>query len=176
MERHGGEIRIQSARGEGTTVKLTFVAAGASPTPATEVQFEVPRGLSILLVDDDPILLNSLRETLELDGHSIVVAHGGQLGIDAFRSSLQPGGTAISIVITDLGMPHVDGRSVAAAVKRASPDTPVVLLTGWGERLLAEGQTPPHVDRVLGKPPRLRDLRRVLAELAGAARRTRPAV
>jgi CheY-like chemotaxis protein len=73
-----------------------------------------------------------------------------------------------SIVITDLGMPHVDGRKVAAAIKRASPGTPVVLLTGWGERLLTEGHSIAHVDRVLGKPPRLRDLRQVLAELTKA--------
>jgi hypothetical protein len=44
----------------------------------------------------------------------------------------------------------------------------VILLTGWGERLLAEGQSIAHVDRVLGKPPRLRDLRKALAELAVA--------
>jgi CheY-like chemotaxis protein len=60
----------------------------------------------------------------------------------------------------------VDGRSVARAVKQSSPDTPVILLTGWGERLLAEGETPPHIDRVLGKPPRLRDVRKALADLA----------
>ena len=76
------------------------------------------------------------------------------------------GQAAISIVITDLGMPHVDGRSVARAVKQASRDTPVILLTGWGERLLAAGEAPPNVDRVLSKPPRLRaTLRKALAEL-----------
>jgi len=171
MQRHGGEVRIESARGIGTTVRLSFAAATGNTAPSVEMPLEVPRGLTVLLVDDDPILLNSLREALEPDGHTIVTANGGQPGIDAFRASLQPGGSSISIVITDLGMPHVDGRSVAAAVKRASPATPVVLLTGWGERLLAEGQTPPHVDRILSKPPRLRDLRRVLAELAGAAGR-----
>jgi CheY-like chemotaxis protein len=70
------------------------------------------------------------------------------------------------MVITDLGMPYVDGRRVAAAVKSASPETPVVLLTGWGQRLTAENLIPPHVDRVLNKPPRLRELRTALAELA----------
>jgi len=58
--------------------------------------------------------------------------------------------------------------AVAAAVKQASPQTPVILLTGWGERLLAEGRAVAHVDRVLGKPPRLRDLRQALAELVSA--------
>ena len=66
-------------------------------------------------------------------------------------------------------MPYVDGRRVAAAVKAASPRTPVVLLTGWGQRLVAEGDIPPHVDRVLNKPPRLMELRAALAELTPPA-------
>ena len=41
--------------------------------------------------------------------------------------------------MTDLGMPHVDGRQVAAAIKAMSPSTPVIMLTGWGQRLVAEG-------------------------------------
>jgi hypothetical protein len=45
----------------------------------------------------------------------------------------------------------------------AAPDTIVVLLTGWGQRLVADGDIPAHVDRVLGKPPRLRELRDALA-------------
>src|SRR5690606_23876852 len=128
------------------------------------------RGLHLLVVDDDPILLRSLRETLELDDHTILTAgHGGE-AIELFRASLQPGARAVALVITDLGMPNVDGRAVAAAIKQAAPQVPVVMLTGWGERLLAEGQSVPHVDRVLGKPPRLHALRAVLAELAGNTR------
>ena len=67
-------------------------------------------------------------------------------------------------------MPTVDGRSVAAAIKSASPDTPVILLTGWGQRLQGDGELPEHVDRVLAKPPRLSELRAALAELAQRVR------
>jgi CheY-like chemotaxis protein len=106
---------------------------------------------------------------LELDGHVVVTANGGQEGIDVFRSSLA-GRERFAAVITDLGMPHVDGRKVAAAIKAASSSTPVILLTGWGQRLVAEGDIPPNVDRVLNKPPKLRDLRTTLADVtAGSA-------
>jgi CheY-like chemotaxis protein len=79
-------------------------------------------------------------------------------------------------------MPYVDGRRVAAAVKAASSATPVIMLTGWGQRLLAESDMPPHVNRVLNKPPRLQELRAALAELtavgvdvtAGDSRMTLP--
>ena len=62
-------------------------------------------------------------------------------------------------------MPYVDGRKVASAIKATSPSKPVIMLTGWGQRLVAEGDIPPHVDRVLNKPPKLRELRSALAEL-----------
>ena len=72
-------------------------------------------------------------------------------------------GESFAAVITDLGMPYVDGRRVAAAIKAAAPTTPVILLTGWGQHLEAEGDVPLHVDRVLSKPPKLRELREALA-------------
>ena len=73
------------------------------------------------------------------------------------------------MVITDLGMPHVDGREVARAVKAHGAGTAVILLTGWGQRLLTEHDTPEHVDAVLSKPPKLRDIRNTLARLCDPA-------
>jgi CheY-like chemotaxis protein len=105
---------------------------------------------------------------LQGDGHLVTMANGGQEGILSFQASVDRG-EPYSLVITDLGMPYADGRKVSGAVKHASPSTPVVLLTGWGQRLMAEGDVPPHVDRVLSKPPKLRELRQVLLELTSAA-------
>ena len=72
-------------------------------------------------------------------------------------------GDPFPVVITDLGMPHIDGRKVAATVKASVPSTVVLLLTGWGKRLVADGDVPPGVDAVLSKPPRLPELRSALA-------------
>jgi CheY-like chemotaxis protein len=146
-------------------VRLVFpVATAPDATPAEPgIGFTVPSRLRILVVDDDPMLLKSLRDILETDGHAVVAANGGQAGIDAFRAA-QAGSEPFAVVITDLGMPYVDGRKVAGAVKKASPPTPVILLTGWGQRLVIEGDVPPDVDRVLNKPPKLRELREALAQ------------
>jgi CheY-like chemotaxis protein len=121
--------------------------------------------LRILLIDDDPLLIASVQSVLLADGHTVTAANGGQAGIDAFLTASRTP-RPFAIVITDLGMPYVDGRRVAAAIKSASADTPVILLTGWGQRLVAEADIPQHVDRVLNKPPRLIELRTALAELA----------
>jgi PAS domain S-box-containing protein len=166
VERHGGELQIESEPGAGTTVRLIFPAA-AAPFGSSDTIFPVgrpQRPLRILAVDDDPIILKSLIAILEQDGHTVVAADGGQRGIDAFRNADERR-EPFAVVLTDLGMPHVDGRSVAGAVKSIRPQTPVVLLTGWGHRLVAENDTPRNVDRVLAKPPKLAGLRSVLAEL-----------
>lgn len=169
-QRHRAEIEIDSAPGQGTTVRLLFVAA---PRSAEETGRQLALGLPvrpmrILIVDDDPLIIESLRETLRGDGHHVTAAEGGQAGIDAFEAA-RARGEPFELVITDLGMPYVDGRRVSAAIKTASPNTPVVLLTGWGQRLTAENQVPPHVDRVLNKPPRLKELRAALGELGRRA-------
>jgi len=96
------------------------------------------------------------------------ILEGDQAGIDVF-TAINQGDQPFGVVITDLGMPYVDGRQVAAGVKAVSPSTPVVLLTGWGQRLLADNDVPPCVDRVLNKPPKLRELRQALAELGAHA-------
>ena len=69
-----------------------------------------------------------------------------------------------SAVITDLGMPHVDGRQVAAAIKTIERTARVIMLTGWGQ-LLADGtDVPADVDRVLSKPPNMWELREALVQ------------
>jgi signal transduction histidine kinase/ActR/RegA family two-component response regulator len=167
VQRHSAELDIDSIPGRGTTVRMSFPAQTAAVMPAgrpltTPV---LTQRLRILLVDDDPLLIKSLQDTLQEDGHLITVTHGGQEGIDTFASALKRG-EPFDIVVTDLGMPHVDGRKVAASIRALSASTPIILLTGWGQRMIAANDTPPHVSKVLAKPPRLNELRAALAELA----------
>jgi CheY-like chemotaxis protein len=148
-----------------------LLAATGGKTAPLLFEHRATNRLRILVVDDDPLLLKSIRDILESDGHAVVTANHGQEAIDVFQNTVALG-ESFAAVITDLGMPYIDGRKVARAVKLASPSTPVILLTGWGQRLVADGEVPPHVDRVLNKPPKLRDLRTALAELTEVAAQT----
>lgn len=165
-QRHGAALEIDSKPGAGTAMRLLFpVSAAASTSTARMPALKAPaRRLHILLVDDDPVLSEALRSTLQADGHQVTAADGGQAGIDAFHSARQTP-EPFDVVITDLGMPYVDGRQVIDSVRKTSPHTPIILLTGWGKGPLADHEPAPQVDRVLGKPPRLRELRAALAEL-----------
>jgi len=114
---------------------------------------------------NDPMILQSLRNALEYEGHHVTCAHGGQAGIDMYRAACdrnQP----FSAVITDLGMPHVDGRQVATAIKAIQPTARVIMLTGWGQLLADGSDAPAHVDRILSKPPNMWELREALSQAA----------
>ena len=169
--RHNAEIEVESVLRGGTTIRLKFALAAASePILQASPQIE-PSSLRLLVVDDDPLLIKSLLDALESQGHKVITASGGQEAIDLFQATVG-GPEPFAAVITDLGMPHVDGRRVASAVKVISPATPVILLTGWGQKLVAEGDIPPDVDQVLNKPPKLRELREALAQYSQPANPT----
>ena len=109
----------------------------------------------------------ALRNALEYEGHHVTCAHGGQAGIDMYRAAgdrNQP----FSAVITDLGMPHVDGRQVAAAIKAIDRTARVIMLTGWGQLLADGSDAPADVDKILSKPPNMWELREALAQAAGS--------
>jgi signal transduction histidine kinase/CheY-like chemotaxis protein len=166
VKRHSAEFEIESVVGKGTTARMSFTVPTTTiaEAAASARAHAIPSRLRILVVDDDPLLIKSLRDALETDGHVVVTANGGQAGIDAFQIA-SGSDKPFDVVITDLGMPHVDGRKVATAVKNASPATPVIMLTGWGQRIVSEKDVPSHVDHVLNKPPKLHELRLALAEV-----------
>ncbi len=169
MERHNAAIEIDSAPGRGTTMRLLFPLPRDEITlpTAAEVGPHPKSALHLLVIDDDPAILRSLSQTMTDDGHVVVACAGGRAGIEAFLRA-QRGERPFDAVITDLSMPTVDGDQVARAVKAASPETPVFLLTGWGQHPETEGEKPPHLDRVLNKPPKLRELREALASVTSA--------
>jgi signal transduction histidine kinase/DNA-binding response OmpR family regulator len=168
VHRHGADLEIESEPGQGTLVRISFPHTEAIRSGEKTSSSARQAPLRILVVDDDPLVVKALEEALRADGHSVIAASGGQAAIDEFANALAAG-TPHEVVITDLGMPYVDGRQVAAAVKSRSPRTPVILLTGWGQQNAPHGESNSHIDQVLSKPPRIREIRAALTSLAEAA-------
>ena len=123
------------------------------------------RSLRILCIDDEPDLRQLLHDVLQLNHHKVTVAASGREGLELFRSKLK-GSEPYEVVITDLGMPEMDGRFVARSLRAESPKTPIVMLTGWGAMMNADGEKVPEVDAVIGKPPHMEDLNQLLLLLA----------
>src|SRR5688500_8146511 len=83
-QRHGANLEIESEPGKGTTVRLSFAVAPPPSSIATSSRKPAIGPTRILIVDDDPLLLKSLRDALESEGHEVTAAGGGQAGINAF--------------------------------------------------------------------------------------------
>jgi signal transduction histidine kinase/CheY-like chemotaxis protein len=166
MQRHEGDIHIRSKAGKGTTIRLIFpVRKIEKPDKILlDKSDEVCRPLRILCIDDEPLLRESMQRMLARDGHAVVLADGGQIGIEAFHAAAE-NGEPFDVVITDLGMPYVDGRAVAQTIKRMSPATPVILLTGWERSTSGFDDLPANVDVVLGKPPKVKEIKAVLGQV-----------
>ena len=148
VERHAGSLRIESREGKGTTVRLRLHASRFQIIPPSEEIAEPvhpERAARVLLVDDDQRLLAVLSDMLRSGGHHVTTAASGEEAIATFDPALH------DVVITDLGMPQVNGWQVAEAVKTRAPKTRVFLLTGWGEGVTAS-ESSKYVDQVLAKP------------------------
>jgi DNA-binding response OmpR family regulator len=117
--------------------------------------------MRVLLVDDDPLILDSIAEVLSLDGHDVAVASDGQSALDRFSAALHTA-SPFEVVVTDLGMPRINGIQVANGVRALSGSVRIILLTGWGERAREERDYPNAINRLLGKPVRIEELRAAL--------------
>ena len=175
MERHEGSIEIESQPGKGTAMRLVFPmreTAAISNGNGKPNHAPLPT-LRILCIDDEPLLREMLEQLLENSGHVAALADCGQAGLEMFRNARQLG-DPFDVVVTDLGMPYLDGRQVAQTIKRESPDTPVIMLTGWGTMMKDDGDTPTQVDAVLSKPPKINELFETISKVLEIRRSQRP--
>jgi signal transduction histidine kinase len=162
IRRHGGEVGVTSLRGEGTTFTLRFRATTeqVGAKPVVEVPLEATR--RILFVDDNPGVLLTTTRMLEDAGQIVVGATGGKMALERLMEG------EVDLVLTDLGMPEMNGWEVAEAVKARYPQVPVVILTGWGEQaVVQETRRQVFVDRVLFKPVQRNVLLSTIAMLTG---------
>ena len=118
----------------------------------------VIRGVgSILIIDDEADVRELVADVLTGRGHSVTVAGGGREGLARFETG------RYDLVLTDLGMPDINGWEVARAVKASRADVPVLLLTGW-----ADAVSPADVPRVEGIIKKPFDLKHLAAAVCDA--------
>ena len=169
IERHRGTLKIESHPGAGTTISLRFPegspSAAAARGPEAE---ESPRRLRILVVEDEPVVRKVLSQQLLAVGHTVETADNGVEGLEKFMSGW------FDLVITDRAMPEMSGDAVAATIARVAPDKPIIMLTGFGDLMLAKGEKPTGVRVIISKPVMMEQLTRSIAEAtAGRVPRSR---
>jgi signal transduction histidine kinase len=149
ISRHNGTIDVDSEEGEGTTVRISLPIshlAEASPEAKASGAPRTARAVSILVVEDEPLIRETLADMLSLGGHRVMLASNGEEGIALFEKG------KYDLVFTDLSMPGISGWDVVKAIKRHNSDIPVIMVTGWGVGIDQAEMDKYGVDEVLPKP------------------------
>ena len=161
---HGGEIKVVSAPGKGSSFKIYLPRVRVTEAPPdTAADGEAGRaggGARILLVDDEAAIVKLQTRILERLGYAVTSCADGSEALAVFQSD--PSG--FDLVITDMTMPFKTGDQLAADLLAIRPDIPVIICTGFSERLDREKAEAIGVRELLMKPVARPDL-------AGAVRR-----
>ena len=148
IERYGGSIMVESVKGAGTTFKVEFpILTSTDPEKLPQARkLTSPVKLQILVIDDEPLVRSLLKRVLENAGHDVTEAGDGQEGVRCFREN------NFDLVITDHGMPVMNGLDAAFRIKKLIPEIPVLLITGWQTETDATFQKPSGIDEFITKP------------------------
>ena len=111
---------------------------------------------AILVVDDEQAIRAALSDTLAFLGYEVATASNGTEGLRLFLKN------SFELVVTDVQMPGMDGWTLAQRIKEASPNTPVVLITGSEKEMILRKVKGNSIDSVLFKPFTLEDLQQTL--------------
>ena len=163
VQKNNGHITVDSKPGEGTTFRVYFPAvrtdtgrAGINPDIAG-----MPRGSErIMIVDDDEVIARMYREMLTGLGYRVSVFDNGRDACDAVMQTPE-----YDLIITDMTMPGKTGAELAAEVLRVYPSIPVILSTGFNERISEKKARQIGVKKFLLKPVSIVDLTRTIREV-----------
>jgi signal transduction histidine kinase/ActR/RegA family two-component response regulator len=167
MQRHEGAIEIESSPGHGTCIRLSFPLRreAVNSTGKTGSAVQLGRSLRVLCVDDEELIRQLLNDCLSYFNHRVSTAEGGEQALNLFRSARQDG-HPFDVIVTDLGMPQMDGHQLARTIKAEAPQTPIIMMTGWGTMMKEDGESAPGVDVLVGKPPQIQELNNLLLSVA----------
>ncbi|OGF45269.1 MAG: hypothetical protein A2231_11095 [Candidatus Firestonebacteria bacterium RIFOXYA2_FULL_40_8] len=160
VKRYNGTIKLESEEDKGTRFMITLPVWHKGMSVAVADKESAPeKPVHILVVDDNPIIREVIKEYLLCDKHIIETAESGAEALNKFSKS------AFDVVITDMAMPNMSGAELAALIKKKRKDIFVILLTGFGEIMTENNEKPEGVDFILDKPAGIEKLRAMVNEL-----------
>jgi PAS domain S-box-containing protein len=147
IERHEGSISVASEVGSGSVFVISLPAM-AVPAEASQKPVEVVAApsLSILVVDDEPSVRETLGEMLQVMGHRVILADSGQQALETLA------GSNCDLVFTDLAMPEMDGWETSREIRTRWPEMNVILVTGYGTGTQPPAGEDSLVNGIIGKP------------------------
>ena len=148
---HRGALEVDSTPRVGTTFRVLFPASDRPlPALATPAPAPLPRAgdATILVVDDEALVLNVARQVLERAGYRVLTAADGREGLEMFERHAQD----ISLVLLDLTMPKMNGDEAVREMRLIKRDVRVLLTSGYNEREATGEIEAPHLAGYIQKP------------------------
>jgi CheY-like chemotaxis protein len=163
IKNHGGAIKVYSEVGAGTTFHVFFprIESKAPASAATTGPIPLGLGEKILLVDDEPALVQMNSEILGKWGYDVVGYSESPRALEAFMAD--PG--AFDLVMTDLTMPQMTGLELARRIMAVRPKVPIVLMTGFSEATTLEKARLLGISEFILKPAGSRELAQCISRV-----------
>ena len=156
VNEYGGEIEVKTEIGSGTTFRIYLPLIGESENQgAAETKTKLETGHEhILLVDDEATVIKLEQQMLERLGYQVTSCNSSLEAIEVFHSNPD----AFDIIITDMTMPNMTGDQVAKNILSIKPDTPIIIITGFSERINKEKAETIGIKGFLMKPVLISDM------------------
>jgi PAS domain S-box-containing protein len=164
IERHQGMITVDSKLGKGTTFYIDLPVAAPEELPSGPGRTDAQTApLSVLVIDDEEFVRETLADMLTDLDHRVVAVQGGREALE--KVSTQD----FDLVFTDLAMPEMDGWETARAIRKRRPELPVVLVTGYGATAHPPSGELDLVAGIIGKPFDFEQVSGTIARVCGGA-------
>jgi two-component system, cell cycle sensor histidine kinase and response regulator CckA len=165
VQTHKGFIDVESELGKGTTFRL-YLPASQAAEPISEKDEEtleeIPGGTeTLLVVEDEEMLMMSLRMVLVERGYKVISAEDGLAAVNIYKERKKE----IALVLTDLGLPKMSGMDVCAQIKKLNPSARMIVATGFLDPEMKSEFLKAGVQHFLYKPYDLKKVLKVVREV-----------
>jgi len=162
VQSHNGSIMVKSIPGKGTAFKLFFPITLTEEVQEPETREEMPTGNEqILFVDDEEAMVELNRQRLERLGYTVMGETDPLKALDHFRSHPE----SFDLMITDMTMPHMTGDKLVQEILKIRPDLPIILCTGYSEKISEESAKEIGIRKYIEKPIERETLARTVREV-----------
>jgi CheY-like chemotaxis protein len=161
VKSHHGSISVESDPGKGTTFKILFPSVEKKNKGETKILQELPTGNEkILFVDDEEAMVNLNQQRLEKLGYKVIPKTDPSEALAFFRGNPDQ----IDLVISDMTMPHMTGDRLAQEILKIRPDMPIILCTGYSQKISKETARELGIRKYIEKPIEKETLARSIRE------------